>query len=335
MNEIRDPNWMTHLWQRVKSLFSGLDARVTALEQGGGGGGGAVSGVKGDAEATYRTGAVNLTAANIGAKAVQAAVSDPVASGTAVEFIAGISQDTQGVITPTKKTVASASQSADGLMSSADKTKLDKIDYAIYDSVTDLGLTSGSATILSVFNAMAVDTILICIAGEFASSEVPTPYGTVKIVKSSAAARSYLYFWGKGSTHADYRMYLEASAYNGNSGDLPSGAWVQLVDINDITKIGNGLFYLGSIDHNSTKDLTTDSSAHAILVLSGPNTNLFGIYMIRLGSTAPNTVTILQGSYITFTESTGKITIGNTNNTSSLAVSVIPITGDSSNFHLT
>ena len=38
-------------------------------------------------------------------KAVQSAVSDPAASGTSITFIATISQDTNGVITITKKTV--------------------------------------------------------------------------------------------------------------------------------------------------------------------------------------------------------------------------------------
>lgn len=60
--------WGDALWARVKSWLSNLDTRVTTLEQGGGGGG-AVSGVKGDAESTYRTGQVNLTPANIGAQA--------------------------------------------------------------------------------------------------------------------------------------------------------------------------------------------------------------------------------------------------------------------------
>lgn len=32
--------WTANLWSRIKSLFTGLDTRVTALEQGGGGGGG-------------------------------------------------------------------------------------------------------------------------------------------------------------------------------------------------------------------------------------------------------------------------------------------------------
>lgn len=39
------------------------------------------------------------------AKELQSAVSDPTASGTAVEFISGISQNDQGVISPSKKTV--------------------------------------------------------------------------------------------------------------------------------------------------------------------------------------------------------------------------------------
>lgn len=61
-------------------------------------------------------------------KEVQTAVTDPTASGTAVSFIDSISQDSQGVIIPTKKTVAAASQSADGLMSATDKVKLDGIE---------------------------------------------------------------------------------------------------------------------------------------------------------------------------------------------------------------
>lgn len=40
-NNIRmnDRQWSAHMWSRIKSLFTGLDNRVTALEQGGGGGG--------------------------------------------------------------------------------------------------------------------------------------------------------------------------------------------------------------------------------------------------------------------------------------------------------
>lgn len=75
-----------------------------------------------------------------GKKNTQTAVSDPTASGTSVTFIATISQNAQGVITPTKKTVRSASQSQSGLMSAADKTKLDgltKINSVSKTATTD------------------------------------------------------------------------------------------------------------------------------------------------------------------------------------------------------
>lgn len=58
-------------------------------------------------------------------KNLQTAVTDPTASGTEISFIDTISQDAQGVITPTKKTVRTATQSQSGVMSSTDKTKLD------------------------------------------------------------------------------------------------------------------------------------------------------------------------------------------------------------------
>ena len=63
-------------------------------------------------------------------KTQQSAVSDPSADGTGITFIDSISQNENGVITPHKKTVQSASASssgvggADGLMSASDKEKL-------------------------------------------------------------------------------------------------------------------------------------------------------------------------------------------------------------------
>lgn len=57
-------------------------------------------------------------------KTTQTAVSDPTASGNSVTFISGITQNTNGVITPSKATVRSASASQSGLMSSSDYSKL-------------------------------------------------------------------------------------------------------------------------------------------------------------------------------------------------------------------
>ena len=76
-----------------------------------------VTGVKGNAESSYRLGEVNITPTNIGAKETQAAVSDPSASGTSITFIATIVQNSQGVITPNKKTVSTmvgATNSSEG-----------------------------------------------------------------------------------------------------------------------------------------------------------------------------------------------------------------------------
>lgn len=55
------------------------------------------------------------------------AVSAPTASGTALSFIDSVSQAANGKITATKKTVSDATKTAHGLMSGADKTKLDGI----------------------------------------------------------------------------------------------------------------------------------------------------------------------------------------------------------------
>jgi hypothetical protein len=68
-----------------------------------------------------------------GYKPKQTAVTDPTASGNSYSFIDSISQDANGVIAPTKKTVPDASPSVSGaggtkgLMSATDKEKLDGI----------------------------------------------------------------------------------------------------------------------------------------------------------------------------------------------------------------
>ena len=55
------------------------------------------------------------------------AVNAPVASGTALSFIDSVSQAANGKITASKKTVSDATKTSHGLMSGADKTKLDGI----------------------------------------------------------------------------------------------------------------------------------------------------------------------------------------------------------------
>lgn len=94
-------------------------------------------------------------------------------------------------------------------------------DYRIYNSVTDIGKTAGSATIANVKSSMQDYSILICNANEFASSEVPSTYGTVEIIRINSA-RVSIFFYSK--THisgvGDYRMFLNDAAV-----PAPDGIW--------------------------------------------------------------------------------------------------------------
>lgn len=91
------------------------------------------------------------------------------------------------------------------------------VQYKVYDSVADLGLTSGSATIAGAWSALGEGEILICDGADFASGERPASYGTVEIVKVSSS-RGYIYFHGKEVASGDYRMFL-------NSSSVPDGTW--------------------------------------------------------------------------------------------------------------
>lgn len=97
-------------------------------------------------------------------------------------------------------------------------------DCAYYYSVTDLGLTSGSATIAGAYSAMSAPSILSCPIEEFAANQKPasgfitaTFFGSIQIVKCSNT-RGFIFAYGKESTHGDWRMTL-------NGSNTPSGTW--------------------------------------------------------------------------------------------------------------
>ena len=72
------------------------------------------------------------------AKTKQAAVVDPTADGDAVAFIDTISQNENGEVTVTKKTVASADASNAGLMSAAHYSKVEAIEYAENSDIDEI-----------------------------------------------------------------------------------------------------------------------------------------------------------------------------------------------------
>lgn len=83
--KIREPDWAKALWLRVKGVVSSLESTVSSI-----------------------------TTDLSGKKNTQNAVSDPSASGTSVTFIDSISQNAQGVILPTKKTVKTMAGASSG-----------------------------------------------------------------------------------------------------------------------------------------------------------------------------------------------------------------------------
>lgn len=78
-------------------------------------------------------------------KSKQTAVVDPTASGSGVEFIAGISQNEEGVITATKKSVQAASATQAGLESTAHFSKVEGIEEGAQVNKVETVKVNGTA----------------------------------------------------------------------------------------------------------------------------------------------------------------------------------------------
>ena len=94
------------------------------------------------------------------------------------------------------------------------------VQFRFYDSVDDLGLTVGSATISGAVTALIAraPARLFCNSSAFAGAEVPNQYGEVEIV-TLAANRVAIWFYGQTSLYPDRRMYLLDGT--------PTGTWVK------------------------------------------------------------------------------------------------------------
>ncbi len=97
------------------------------------------------------------------------------------------------------------------------------VQFKIYDSVTDLELISGSATVAGAYAAMPENCILLCNTGDFAAGEFPTGfYGTLEIIKRLAnGARGVITAYGKLDSHGDLRKAVTAN-------NVPESDWVRL-----------------------------------------------------------------------------------------------------------
>lgn len=91
-----------------------------------------------------------------GAKRIQTAINSPDASGNATAFIDTISQDTNGVITATKKTIPAASTSTAGLLSAEDKTKLNSVESGAQPNAVSSVNNKTGAVVLNATDVGAI-----------------------------------------------------------------------------------------------------------------------------------------------------------------------------------
>ncbi len=101
------------------------------------------------------------------------------------------------------------------------------IKYRIFRVVTDLGLTSGTATLSSCWAAMSIGDILIAPPSEFAPGQVPENSGSVVLVRNAGTSGS-IRFYGS-------RTYEQPFANN-----YPSGTWNTILNDTVVIPINKG-----------------------------------------------------------------------------------------------
>jgi hypothetical protein len=207
----QDPEYIMHLSKVQVNIYKPLVLdNALGVEYGG-------TGAKNPADARTNLG---ITAANIGAKVTQSTVSDPWPSGEAVAFIDSISQNAQGVISPTKKWVRNASQSESGLMSANDKAKLDGI--ASGAQVTSVNNKTGAVS-LSASDVGAVAKSGDTMTGNLTvTGNITTPYDI--FVKRS------LLVYAKNTNKAG--LLIEGNNTKDTSYGVERGAFFYIADSN-------------------------------------------------------------------------------------------------------
>lgn len=115
----------------------------------------------------------------------------------------------------------------------AGKVSQMSVDYALankevktYTNVSQLGLTSGSATIAAAYEALPTNAMLVAWPGQFASGELPHSYGAVFMVKAGYAYRGFVRYCGKMLAYDDYHMPLDDN-------QTPNGHWQRDVSLYD------------------------------------------------------------------------------------------------------
>lgn len=147
----------------------------------------------------------------------------------------------------------------------------------IYHSVTDLGLTSGSATIADAWSALPLNSMLIADAASFASGQVPTQYGVVRMTKISYS-RPDIEFVGKyltGSAKSGiYRKGMGDNEQVSNaSWQVISTPWKTSVTLASANWSGNGPYTqsvtISGVLSNSKVDIQPNATALQQMITDG------------------------------------------------------------------
>lgn len=101
------------------------------------------------------------------------------------------------------------------------------IKYRIFRVVTDLGLTSGTATLAGCWAAMSPGDILIAPPSEFAPEQIPENSGSVVLVRNAGTSGS-LRFYGNRTYEQEFQN------------NYPTGTWHTILNDTDIIPVSKG-----------------------------------------------------------------------------------------------
>lgn len=157
----------------------------------------------------------------------------------------------------------------------------DNVKFKIYSSVSDIGLTVGSATISGAFGLLPNGSILYANGSDFPTSELPGYYiGIVEIIKEPSGG-GIIYFHGQTDAYGEGVMHLTSS-------NVPSGVWENPAKQNNITneELVNLSTYTSNLftfpsDGYVFLSNQSNSSGYLILIGAGQTTGY-----IRIGGVA-------------------------------------------------
>lgn len=139
------------------------------------------------------------------------------------------------------------------------RSELDE-NYVVYDSVEDIGLTSGSATISGAYSALSSRSMLITRASEFASGQANT--GIVIMIKYSDY---YTPIINVGHDGDIYQM-------GQNSDHSPNGTWTRFTETSDfVTEEKTGSTGSISAGSNKSGSITITKSGYTPIAIAGFN----------------------------------------------------------------